>query len=55
MENVAGPGREQSTLRYHGAGTGRYSGKLIPLPKTKATIKDVDNIHAALEFGDYDF
>lgn len=49
-------GRIRGTILYHGASTGRYAGRGIqPQNYPRGTIKDVDNIFAALELGCYEF
>lgn len=57
MENMAmGDGRIRGTLLYHGASTGRYSGRGIqPQNYPRGTVKDVENIFEALELGSYEF
>jgi DNA polymerase len=57
MIAMAGPDqRLRGTLLWHGASTGRWAGRGIqPQNFAKAKIKDVHNVFAALEFGDYDF
>ncbi len=57
MFNVAGPDeRIRGTLVYHGASTGRYTGRLIqPQNYAKTKIKDVENVFELLKMGDYEF
>jgi DNA polymerase len=57
MLMCAGPdSRIRGTLMYHGASTGRYTGKNIqPQNFFKATIKDVDVALKALAEGDYEW
>lgn len=48
--------RLRGTLLFHGASTGRYTGRLIqPQNFARGSIKDVHNIHAALATGDYEW
>lgn len=48
--------RIRGTLLYHGASTGRYSGRGIqPQNYPRGTVKDVENIFDALELGSYEF
>ncbi len=57
MLNMAGPdGRIRGALLYHGASTGRWAGRGIqPQNYPQGKIKDVHNIVAALQDGDYEW
>lgn len=52
---AGGDNRLRNTLLYHGANTGRWSGKGIqPQNYPRGTEKDLQGVFNALEFGDYD-
>lgn len=48
--------RLRNTLLYHGANTGRWSGRGIqPQNFPRGTVKDLHNVYDILEMGDYEF
>lgn len=56
LEMVCEDGRIRGTLLYHGAGTGRWSGKGIQVQNLpRGTIKDVDACIDMILEGDYEF